>query len=1687
MNVSAKDATKSGLSSGDILVGSSGSDVFFGAGGNEVIQGAASNVFNPLDDQDIVVFQGNIADYQISFELSTKTYTVIDAVPGRDGADMLQGIELLDFEDTMVLTSNYAGIRSQIASAADITVFSGFGNTWGTSLELGADNDAYALYDGWNGGTAGYAKLDMSSSRLIYNISFGDRGWFHMAASSDSYTAFGYDQGNYNSFVEVRDPLGNVTWNKPLSGTSSIDSITFTPKGDVVAAQWRWDSDGSQSTIFLFDRSSGEIKWQSQNFESTRINSIAVDTDGKITIGGIDKFDGLFIEKIDPVNSSIVWQKKLSVGNFLLDRVVDLISGIDGSTYAFSVASEIYYNSPSLLSGGIISKFAADGAVLWQRTIGTGVPNNIVLASDGTLYFSSGNAEAHITIGGIDSLSGQVIWSDYLPAQGGDSARLVAGNIQIAPDGSLLVFASAYDGDARTIYGVPIQGQNFVVKYATNGTLKGSDGSDHLLGLSGNNKLMGLSGNDSIIGGTGDDVIDGGIGNDELVGGSGNDTLAGGAGYDCADYSATKKGVIVNLATGVADGIGADGTAETGHDSLSGIEEACGGSGNDILTAGGSGSTLEGNEGNDSLTGGAGNDELVGGSGNDTLAGGSGYDCADYTATTKGVNVNLATGVADGIGADGVAETGHDTLSGIEEACGGAGNDILTSASNGSTLEGNEGNDSLVGGGGNDTLLGGDGNDIVTAGDGNDFIVGGDGAGDDTYDGGAGTDTVKYTSAKSGIKVDLTLSSSNATSLAGNDAAGIGTDKISGVENIIAGNFSDVLIGDAANNQFTGEAGNDTIDGGSGMDTAFYTGTKAQYTIVKNSDGSITITDLRSAGVTDGIDKLINIDAIQFADQLVQISNLTSTAIPIISTLPSLTNNPKLPISGNAKALSTVTVLDGSTELGTTMASGTGAWTFTPTQALTTGAHSITATAKDTAGNVSAASTAVMLTVDTKAPDQPILTTANTTTNNTKPTIAGSAEAGSTVTVFDGTTALGTATAGSDQVWTFTPATALKAGIHTMTAKAKDAAGNVSLASTPITLSVDVTPPGKPVLKTLGSTSNNINPVISGTAEANSIVAVSDGQTLLGTAVANTSGAWTFNAKLASSDGAHVITATATDLAGNKSLASTPITLTLDLTPPGAPVLTTVNTVTNNTKPVITGKADALSKVTISDGANVLGIATATSAGVWSFTSSTPLASGAHTITATAKDAVGNVSGASSAITVTVDTKAPDKPIVTAFNVPTNNTKPAIAGTAENGSTVTVYDGTVVLGTATAGPDGAWSLTPTAALKAGSHTITAKAKDAAGNISLASAAITLTVDLTPPAKPVLKTVTSSTKSAQPTITGTAEANSVITVLDGVTPLGTTTASSSGAWTFMPSATLAEGAHTITATATDLAGNISPASTPITLTLDLTAPGSPILKSVSAATSNTKPVIAGTAESLSTITVLDGTTVLGFTKALATGAWTLTPTAALTTGAHSITATATDAVGNVSLATTALVLTVNGTALSAIASDLLTDLSLTGGAGKDTLTGGSGNDTLTGGSGGDMLTGGAGNDIFVFTGASDTLVANFDTISDFDIGSDVLKVGKAITDANFKTVSHAAIGDLSKDLAATLLATAPGTSTTAIQFASASAALVTLTGTASDAGTYAVVNNHTAAGFLASADKVIKLQNGAIVNSGSFIQ
>ena len=157
------------------------------------------------------------------------------------------------------------------------------------------------------------------------------------------------------------------------------------------------------------------------------------------------------------------------------------------------------------------------------------------------------------------------------------------------------------------------------------------------------------------------------------------------------------------------------------------------------------------------------------------------------------------------------------------------------------------------------------------------------------------------------------------------------------------------------------------------------------------------------------------------------------------------------------------------------------------------------------------------------------------------------------------------------------------------------------------------------------------------------------------------------------------------------------------------------------------------------DGTTVVGTGLATGGAGPIITS--PLSEGAHSLTLKATDAAGNQSAASTAFHVTIDTAAPAAPAIVsvtddvapvtgavADNGSSNDPTLTIGGTAEAGSTVTVYDtdGTTVLGTGVA-TGGAFTIT-TSVLGEGAHTLTARASDAAGNQSAASTAFHVTID-----------------------------------------------------------------------------------------------------------------------------------------------------------------------------------------------------------------------------------------------------------------------------------------------------------------------------------------------------------------------
>ena len=547
-----------------------------------------------------------------------------------------------------------------------------------------------------------------------------------------------------------------------------------------------------------------------------------------------------------------------------------------------------------------------------------------------------------------------------------------------------------------------------------------------------------------------------------------------------------------------------------------------------------------------------------------------------------------------------------------------------------------------------------------------------------------------------------------------------------------------------------------------------------------------------------------------------------------------ITDANKLDVKGTADPNSTIKVYDGATQIGTTTASSTGSWDYI-TSVLADAKHVLTATATNAASQTSAASAALTVKVDTLAPVAPVETGASIVSGTTKVQLTGTAEANSTLQVFDGANQIGTATANSSGAWSLTTGT-LTSGGHSFTTKATDAAGNTSLASAALAVTIPsapVAPPTAPAAPTIASFSTDSGVVgdhitndntltLSGAAVANSTVKVFDGTTQIATATADSSGAWSSTATTALADGSHNLTATATNASGT-STASAALAVTIDTHAPAAPVETGASIVSGTTKVQLTGTAEANSTLQVFDGATQVGTATANSSGAWSLTTGT-LTSGGHSFTTKATDAAGNTSLASAALAVTIPSApsapptAPAAPTIAKFSTDsgvvgdhiTNDNTLTLSGAAVANSTVKVFDGTTQVATATADSSGAWSSTATA-LADGSHNLTATATNASGT-STASAALAVTIDTHAPAAPI-EVGDSIVNGAQVQLTGTAEANSALHVFDGTTLVGTTTTNATGNWTVMTSP-LSTGAHNLTATATDAAGNTSAASLPL---------------------------------------------------------------------------------------------------------------------------------------------------------------------------------------------------------------------------------------------------------------------------------
>jgi Ca2+-binding RTX toxin-like protein len=560
---------------------------------------------------------------------------------------------------------------------------------------------------------------------------------------------------------------------------------------------------------------------------------------------------------------------------------------------------------------------------------------------------------------GGDSLIGGTGADTFIIGTGNDTVTGGGGTNTVVFSGDYSAYQIGMDNGVLTVVGptgtdsltdaTTLQFADQTINVSSLGSLGqliiGTSGNDTLTAGSTGATIYGLAGNDTLKGGAGADILDGG---------PGNDILNGGGGINTATYADATSGVTVSLLLTTAQNTGGSGT-----DTLTNIQNLIGSAYNDVLTAGKSGSVLQGM---------AGDDTLVSGPGNDTLDGGTGNNTASYALATSAMTVSLEiSGAQNTIGA------GKDTLINIQNLIGSNYNDTLTAGPNGSSLEGGAGNDTLVTGPGTDVLDGGTGTntavfsghaadytisqtgsatlvtgdgtsatltniqvlqfadeqmvlgtagqsitaraagDTLIGGPGNDTLKGGAGAdildggpGNDILNGGGGINTATYADATSGVTVNLKLTTAQNT-------GGAGTDTLTNIQNLIGSAYNDTLTASGSGSVLQGMAGddtlvsgpgNDTLDGGTGNNTASYTLAASAVTV------SLEISGQQNT-VGAGKDTLVNIQNLIGSNY-----NDTLTAGPNGSSLEGGAGNDTL-ITGPG-----TDVLDGGTGTNTAVFSG---------------------------------------------------------------------------------------------------------------------------------------------------------------------------------------------------------------------------------------------------------------------------------------------------------------------------------------------------------------------------------------------------------------------------------------------------------------------------------------------------------------------------------------------------------------------------------------------------------------------------------------------------------------------------------------------------------------------------------------------------------------------------------------------
>ncbi len=516
---------------------------------------------------------------------------------------------------------------------------------------------------------------------------------------------------------------------------------------------------------------------------------------------------------------------------------------------------------------------------------------------------------------------------------------------------------------------------------------------------------------------------------------------------------------------------------------------------------------------------------------------------------------------------------------------------------------------------------------------------------------------------------------------------------------------------------------------------------------------------------------------------------------------------------------------------GAVLAGSSTSTSFTDAGATANSTLSYTVVAVDAAANRSPASTAVVVVYDTSAPPTPtniggatptagapVVTWTSGGTDN----LAGLAY----YAVLRGSTQIGTTSSLS-----FTDSLLATTGAQSYTVKAVDLAGNTSAATSARAITFDPTPPGQPGKPVIPGPTHAPALTWAGATDTggSSIAHYDVYRTLAGglPTLAGTVTGTTFTDTGVTPDGAYSYDVVAVDGAGNQSVHSAATAVSVDITPPDAPAALTAQATLTASKPSLSwtlssdNGGSGIVQYVVFRGAVQAGVSSGTT-----FIDTTLATNGSYSYTVKAADAAGNLSAASSPLTVTWDSTAPPVPINLTATSPTS-AAPALnwqsGGAATDFDHYDLFRGSTLVysGAGTSYTDDQ----PTPPVASGNLSYTVRSVDALGNSSSASTPRSVLYDITPPG--AVTTLNGTSPIVHPALTWTASSDTGGSNLAGYRvyrdggQIAQTTALA-----FADASLSVDGSYAYVVRAIDGAGNLGPPSPTRTIQVDQTPPPAP---------------------------------------------------------------------------------------------------------------------------------------------------------------------------------------------------------------------------------------------------------------------